>query len=122
MMMRKILCGVGALAALSIAPATLPDGKAEARPMFREAVSGCVQLEEVMQLHNTCDFTVQLVYCVENYDCHGGEFSHMFNLGAGGILTLNGDSAYTVHWGACRGSNSITTVGTQAYSWEFRCV
>ncbi len=92
-----------------------------ATPAAAEAMSNCVYLENG-SLVNRCGVTVEVVWCTENIDCNNGRFTNSWTISAGGSYPVNGgNSGNTVHWGACRGKNTLSTRDTSAYSWTFYC-
>ncbi|HET9230652.1 MAG TPA: hypothetical protein VFO00_05160 [Vitreimonas sp.] len=96
------------------------------QPANAEAVADCLELvrgnDEVVRLFNACPFTVEAVWCVENIDCNGGRFTNMATIHSmRENIVHGGASGNTVHWGACRGANTISHYGTTAYSYEFHC-
>lgn len=104
------LAFAGGLAIVTVAP-----------PAQAEPVSNCLDLIDG-SLFNSCPFTVEAVWCVENIDCNGGRFTSMATIQSmQSHLVHGGRSGNTVRWGACRGANTISYYGTTAYSWEFYC-
>jgi hypothetical protein len=92
-----------------------------ASPARAEAATDCLDLIDG-SLFNSCPFTVEAVWCVENLDCTGGRFTNMATIPSlRSNLVHGGRSGNLVRWGACRGANTISTHGTAAYSWEFHC-
>lgn len=92
-----------------------------ASPARAEPVTNCLDLIDG-SLFNSCPFTVEAVWCVENFDCRDGRFTNMATIQSmRGNLVHGGRSGNTVRWGACRGANTISHYGTTAYSWEFYC-
>ena len=97
-----------------------------AQPAHAEAVADCLDLvngnDGVVRLFNSCPFTVEAVWCVENIDCNGGRFTNMSTIGSmRGNVVHGGASGNRVHWGACRGANTISHYNTPAYSYQFYC-
>lgn len=92
-----------------------------ASPARAEPVTDCLDLIDGY-LFNSCPFTVEAVWCVENIDCTNGRFTNMATIHSmRQNLVHGGRSGNLVRWGACRGANTITHHGTTAYSWEFYC-
>jgi len=90
-------------------------------PAQAEPVSDCLDLVDG-SLFNSCPFTVEAVWCVENFDCNGGRFSNMATIPSlTSHLVHGGRSGNMVHWGACRGVNTISHRDTPANSWTFYC-
>lgn len=118
-MSRKIWRSFWAIVAISAAPTgavILP-----ATPAAAEPVTECLSLQDG-QLVNSCGYTIEAVWCTENIDCNNGRYTNTWTIGAYGSYPVRGgNSGNTVHWGACRGSNSISTNDTDAYSWQFTC-
>ena len=107
-----------ALSAYPIVVGFVP--KAQARGMGENA-SGCISLEGY-NIQNSCNFTVEVTWCVENYDCNDGKFTNTWTLGPGRMYPVQGsNTGNQVHWGACRGANTLSTNGTQPYSYTFNC-
>lgn len=92
-----------------------------ATPAHAEPVTNCLDLIDG-SLFNSCPFTVEALWCVENLDCNGGRFTNQATIPSlRSNLVHGGRSGNTVHWGACRGANTISHHGTEAYSWTFYC-
>lgn len=92
-----------------------------ASPARAEAATDCLDLIDG-SLFNSCPFSVEAVWCVENLDCNGGRFTNQSTIRSRqSNLVHGGRSGNTVRWGACRGVNTISIHGTAAYSWEFYC-
>lgn len=92
-----------------------------ASPAHAEPVTDCLDLVDG-SLFNSCPFTVEAVWCVENFDCNGGRFTNQATIGSmRSNLVHGGRSGNMVRWGACRGANTISINGTAAYSWTFYC-
>ncbi|MGD9813902.1 MAG: hypothetical protein AB7Q23_07515 [Hyphomonadaceae bacterium] len=92
-----------------------------AQPAYAEAVTECLDLVDG-SLVNNCPFTIEATWCTENVDCNNGRYTNTWTIGANRSYPVNGGrSGNYVHWGACRGANTLSTHGTAAYSWEFYC-
>lgn len=86
-----------------------------------EDATRCVSMRDG-SLYNACGFTIEVTWCVENVDCRNGRYTNQWTLGAYGSYPINGGrSGNYVRWGACKGRNSVTTNGTDSYSWEHIC-
>lgn len=96
------------------------------QPAYAEPVTNCLDLvtgnDGVARLFNSCPFTVEAVWCVENIDCNGGRYTNMSTIPSMRRNVVHGGaSGNTVHWGACRGANTISHYGTTPYSYTFNC-
>lgn len=79
-----------------------------------------VALNDAGSLHNTCAFTVEAVWCVEGHDCRPS-YSNMWSIGPDRMYPVNGTrGGGYVHWGACRGANSVL-MGPDDAVFSYRC-
>ena len=109
----------GLAVAGGLAIATVSGPMARAAPA--EVVNDCLDVID-SYLVNGCTFSVEAVWCVENIDCHGGRLTNRATIHARQRhFVQGGESGNEVHFGACRGVNTISTNGTNPYSWQFLC-
>jgi hypothetical protein len=92
-----------------------------APPAYAEPVTDCLELIDG-SLFNACPFSVEAIWCVENYDCNGGRYTNMSTIGSmRSHLVHGGNSGNLVRWAACRGVNTISHHGTADYSYQYYC-
>lgn len=115
-----LLCAPPAAALAAVGALVVVNGPL-AQPAYAEPVTNCLDLIDG-SLFNSCPFTVEALWCVENIDCNGGRFTNQATIGSmRSNLVHGGRSGNTVRWGACRGANTISHYGTTAYTYEFYC-
>ena len=71
----------------------------------------CVQIQDARNganFYNSCNFAVELTWCVEGVDCNPG-YSNTWTLGAGRQWPIQGTSKQRrqIYYAACKGANSF---------------